>query len=446
MTRRFGGTQYVRVVRDAATKLSKGTAFVCFKLAASAEKCLQRQASEAVVVLGQAVTLSAATDKESADTNAKERREAAHQKEASRRNMHLARLGLVLAGDDGYEALPLAERRKREDAWKQKKRSNFLVSDCRLSVRNLPPAVDETGCATSRLGGGARAASGSAKVKQVKIIRDEGRLDQHGLPRSRGFGFVQFEQHEHALAALHHLSDNEGALGGGEKRRLLVEFAVDDVRKLRILEAKMNRGAGGGKGEGRGAAAGGRGGGGEGRGKGGGKGGGKGSADADDAAAAPRRGQGGKAVARCPARATARRTARRRRSSSRRSSSSPPPPPRRRHSASRGGNDETKRGGDLRGGDRVKQAAGECLLRTRAHAEGRGAARAAACAVAQGRRRRWRRRRRRGSGREEEALRERRARRRARGGRRGERRRREEAPRGTRLGGRGTLRGAREAV
>ena len=40
------------------------------------------------------------------------------------------------------------------------------------------------------------------RLKQVKIIRDDARLDERGVPRSKGFGFLHFEKPEHALAAL----------------------------------------------------------------------------------------------------------------------------------------------------------------------------------------------------------------------------------------------------
>ena len=45
---------------------------------------------------------------------------------------------------------------------------------------------------------------GAPKVVQTKIVRDETRTDARGAPRSRGFGFVEFAKHEHALAARRH--------------------------------------------------------------------------------------------------------------------------------------------------------------------------------------------------------------------------------------------------
>ena len=73
-------------------------------------------------------------------------------------------------------------------------------------MRSLPPAIDEaqlreiaTDAASS-----AQKRHGAPKVVQTKIVRDETRTDARGAPRSRGFGFVEFAKHEHALAARRH--------------------------------------------------------------------------------------------------------------------------------------------------------------------------------------------------------------------------------------------------
>ena len=122
----------------------------------------------------------------------------------------------------------------------------------RLSVRNLPPSLGEVALRQMALDAakGAPKEAGAAKVTQVKIVRDEARLDERGEPRSRGFGFVQFSEHAHALAALEALADNEKVLAG--KRLPLVEFAVDNVQKLRVRDARQAKAAGKGKGGGKG--------------------------------------------------------------------------------------------------------------------------------------------------------------------------------------------------
>ena len=122
---------------------------------------------------------------------------------------------------------------------------NFAVSSTRLSVRNLPPSIDEKALAAAALAAcaTARKKHGQPRLKQVKLVRDEERRDRTGQPRSRGFGFVEFDRHEHSLAALKRLGDNPDALAdhGAKGRWLIVEFAVDNVQKLRLHELRRQR-------------------------------------------------------------------------------------------------------------------------------------------------------------------------------------------------------------
>ena len=67
-------------------------------------------------------------------------------------------------------------------------------------------------------------------VKQAKIVRDKVRLDQKGRGRSKRFAFIEFQEHGHALAALRFLNNNP--LVFGKNHRPIVEFALDDHRKL----------------------------------------------------------------------------------------------------------------------------------------------------------------------------------------------------------------------
>jgi nucleolar protein 4 len=63
---------------------------------------------------------------------------------------------------------------------------------------------------------------------QAKILRDPERPDEKGHPggKSRGFGFVEFSDASHALAALRQLNNNPTAFGSrdrcGDKRLCLL--------------------------------------------------------------------------------------------------------------------------------------------------------------------------------------------------------------------------------
>ena len=142
---RYGKLQYCRVVRDPATGLSRGSAFVCYNAVGHAQLALAAASGgRGPTIHGQPLTLSAATSRQGAAELARSRQEG-HGKGESKRNLHLARLGLVQAGDAAAEGMPRAELQKREGAWAQKKQKlaspNFAVSSTRLS-RAQPAAVD----------------------------------------------------------------------------------------------------------------------------------------------------------------------------------------------------------------------------------------------------------------------------------------------------------------
>merc|ERR1712039_408181 len=52
--------------------------------------------------------------------------------------------------------------------------------------------------------------------------------------RSRGFGFIALKDHHAAMKTLEYLNDNPKVFGG--TRRPIVEFAIEDKRKLRMQE------------------------------------------------------------------------------------------------------------------------------------------------------------------------------------------------------------------
>ncbi len=48
---------------------------------------------------------------------------------------------------------------------------------------------------------------------QVKILREAGKLGKDGKPLSKGLGFVEFTEPEHALCALRQLNNNPQPFG-----------------------------------------------------------------------------------------------------------------------------------------------------------------------------------------------------------------------------------------
>jgi len=78
-----------------------------------------------------------------------------------------------------------------------------------------------------------RATRAQPKMVQVKILKE----DVGG--RSKGIAFVEFAEHEHALCALRQLNNNPTTWG--KDHRPIVEFAIDNVKALKIREARHLR-------------------------------------------------------------------------------------------------------------------------------------------------------------------------------------------------------------
>ena len=91
---------------------------------------------------------------------------------------------------------------------------NFVVSATRLSVRNIPRSWTEAQLRSLFLAAvRERASKEHPRVKQAKILVEAEAKGPDGAPRSKGIGFVEFEDPSHALAALRQLNNNPQAWG-----------------------------------------------------------------------------------------------------------------------------------------------------------------------------------------------------------------------------------------
>jgi nucleolar protein 4 len=66
--------------------------------------------------------------------------------------------------------------------------------------------------------------------------RDKERKGEDGNLRSKGMGFVEFTEHAHAIAALRELNNNPSVFS--KDRRPIVEFAIEDVKILKLREKR----------------------------------------------------------------------------------------------------------------------------------------------------------------------------------------------------------------
>ncbi|PRW57348.1 RNA-binding 28 isoform A [Chlorella sorokiniana] len=242
----YGPVRSCRLVVDKASGKLKGTAFVDFYKLASAEKAAEacakgrRKEGPGVVIAGRVADVDLALGHD--DVRALAVQKAAERGGTQSRRLTLAKEGQIAEGSPAWEDMSAGDKAKRKRAAEEKKlklRSpNFVVSDMRLSVRNIPTSWTEKQLKAAFIQAvKQRASKAQPVVKQVKILMDEERTGADGTPRSKGIGFVEFTEHEHALCALRQLNNNPATFS--KDKRPIVEFALENVKALKLREAKL---------------------------------------------------------------------------------------------------------------------------------------------------------------------------------------------------------------
>ncbi|KAI9790505.1 MAG: RNA recognition motif-containing protein [Peltula sp. TS41687] len=216
-------------------------------------------------------------------------------RDQDKRRLYLLSEGTVTPGTTLYKSLPESDIKAREASNKQRKtliQSNptLHLSLTRLSVRNIPRTVTskalkalarqavvefakdvkagkrqplskeelDRGGEEMKEAEKARKAKGQGIVKQAKIVfegREGGKVSEaSGAGRSRGYGFIEYTSHRWALMGLRWLNghtvdyqsnDEEGTRGKSgkpKKKRLIVEFAIENVQVMmrrKEREARM---------------------------------------------------------------------------------------------------------------------------------------------------------------------------------------------------------------
>lgn len=201
-------------------------------------------------------------------TQAKEIKDAnlSQKRKEDKRNLYLMREGVVFPNTPAAETMTPAELSKRQLSFSSRKKlisSNpaLYISRTRLSIRNLPIKVTDTDLralgmsSISKFKNQVKAGERTdltkdekedgwhllPRVKQAKIIRSKDRIDTATNElRSKGYGFLEFNTHSHALAALRYLNNNPDIFEG---KRLIVEFSLEnkDVTDRREQRTDGNR-------------------------------------------------------------------------------------------------------------------------------------------------------------------------------------------------------------
>ena len=156
-----------------------------------------------------------------------------------KRNLYLSDEGYIDPQSDAAQGMSEGDLRVRERSKEEKlfklRNPNMFVSDKRLLIRNLPSAMKKGElrqlCVKAVKD---RATKSKAKVVQCKIVY-EGRGDQAAL-KSTNRGFIEFQEPSDAMACLRQLNNNPEIKDFSLQKRPIVEFAIEDSRKVSQLQ------------------------------------------------------------------------------------------------------------------------------------------------------------------------------------------------------------------
>lgn len=237
----FGELNYIKIVLHPDTEHSKGCAFAQFKTKEAADKCIAASQEEAedggIRIHGRKLMIVAAVSREDAVKLKVDKKKV----ETGTRNLYLAREGLIRPGTKVAEGVPetdMVKRTRFEEIKRAKLRDiNVFVSKTRLCVHNLPKSVDSKKLKSLCL----QAVKGvkGVRITECRVIYDKKPEKGQVMGQSLGYGFVQFQDHEHALATLRYLNNNPYIFGS--QKRPIVEFSLEDLRKLKIKEMRQQK-------------------------------------------------------------------------------------------------------------------------------------------------------------------------------------------------------------
>ncbi|RYG58956.1 RNA recognition motif domain-containing protein, partial [archaeon] len=228
----YGQIVYCLLVKDKQTGLNRGSGFLKYSNKAQAESALTAAAAQnnTLSIKSREVRVMLALDREGLDNV-----RGTAKKPMDKRNLYLANEGLDFSKDDNLKMSPY-DRMKRERAQSEKKKKLtsplFCVSGIRLSIRNLKKSLTsqqlkllafratKKGLSSNRVNAtdvskyceaqGLKPAECpvnppfSMKDVKAKVMLEGGEKGTKG----KGFGFIIFMQHAHALACLRELNNS----------------------------------------------------------------------------------------------------------------------------------------------------------------------------------------------------------------------------------------------
>lgn len=231
--KQFGWVEYCLLCIDKTTGHPKGSAFVRFKKKESVDKCLAADANS-MYLDGRRLFVDRVIPKKSLEEQLKAKKE----KNRDKRNLYLVREGFIHAGSEAANGVSEADLKKRLSLEVKKRKllqilTNY-VSQTRLCIHNLPETVDDRKLKILLL---AAADDANAKIIEARVMKN--RLSNGKFGKSKGFGFVEFTEHKHALRALRLLNNNPDVFT--VQKRPIVEFAIEDKVALNKRKRRLEK-------------------------------------------------------------------------------------------------------------------------------------------------------------------------------------------------------------
>ena len=217
------------------------------KVTSQPSSVLEGFGSAGILVGGRRLALFPALKREQVSELITERKETIVKTVENSRNFHLLKLGYLDPLSAAFRGLTQSEKRQREDGWKERNikmsNPNFFVSPLRLSVRNLPLTLDSKKLLSAAVLSVSANSPKDAGISKAVIVRDKPvpgeRVSESA--KSRGFGFIECISTEQAKAILEAINNKPESVAVGNKKSPIVEFAIEDKRKLKIQEVSRKR-------------------------------------------------------------------------------------------------------------------------------------------------------------------------------------------------------------
>ncbi|KAI9555159.1 hypothetical protein GHT06_017674 [Daphnia sinensis] len=229
----FGSVHYALLCMDKVMERPKGTGFVKFRDAESAQKCLEASRNPYLQLDGRVLDVVLAVTREDLENKKQEAEKKEHK---DKRNLFLAREGFIRPGTlaaQGVSPTDMAKRQQNE-LWKKQMLRNLhmFISRERLCVHNLPPSLSDQQLAKLFK----KHSSPDAKIVEARVMRNMKVIGEGNIHPSKGYGFVTFAKHEDALLALRNINNNPNVFS--KDKRPIVEFSVENRA---AIKAKQNR-------------------------------------------------------------------------------------------------------------------------------------------------------------------------------------------------------------